>query len=264
MNLRITLSIIGTLLLLEHFFCAYSQSSDKNDATVLIHSDGSISCHVACAFIESATKPKMVTFHFGLPAIPYEKRWQEADDKPIFYSSWLDNGIRYIQTVFTTISQTNNPIQNPAQQTPNLLIVNIMGQSITNQYAEASAALKITFGPTNTQHLVLKDCVVNLKSDTELRPFAFLEVPAEGIAESKGYQLQFFGNMPPSISGSMTLKMPLTGNLTTTDWEALRDKDFSEELEKVKRHWAKQLKNTNTQPSLIKWASNTNQALPHF
>jgi hypothetical protein len=52
-------------------------------------------------------------------------------------------------------------------------------------------------------------------------------------------RLEFQANMPPGNTGAMVVKLPLHLPQGEAEIDQLRDRQFDQELQRVKRHWNK-------------------------
>src|SRR4029077_20147658 len=92
---------------------------------------------------------RQVRYNFGLPQKTPERRWMENDTLPISHSQWESNGIRYTQTVL--LSRLEGGDLSLATAAPDsVLLVQIKGENITNEYREASAAFAVYSGASPT------------------------------------------------------------------------------------------------------------------
>jgi len=178
------------------------------------------------------TVPGESVFRFGLPCGPAVKTWREG---PALRRQWINHGIQYTQTLlivpFATAAEQSRPPGSGRQ----VLLVNVEGQNSNSDYTGASAELILECG-NKPQPIELRDGLIRRLTDGKETLVAGFEIPESGLKVTKGEQLQFFGNMPPSLSGSMTLKLPLfaiSGDTSAPD--ALADLLFEEELRRATR-----------------------------
>ncbi len=68
---------------------------------------------------------------------------------------------------------------------------------------------------------------------------AALDIPESGIRVAHGQALRFSGNIPPSLKGSMTVKVPVGRLSPGTQAIALADLDFEEAFRKLRKSEAK-------------------------
>jgi hypothetical protein len=205
---------------------------------VRVHADGSLT-GVADAIGCSApgrTSTNTTRYSFGLPEGPPQRRWLEADHLPICHTQWETNGVRYLQTVMLTRLEEGDLSATQVGSVDSVLLVRIMGESLTNQYASAEAALAIHEGECATR-LELTNLVVYARPDKLPIPFAVLDISPSGIDTTAGTQLHFRGNIPPATSGSMVIKIPAVQVRDEPTLNRLLDLDFERELQRVKQYW---------------------------
>ena len=195
-------------------------------------------------------------YDFGLPATPPAKRWIEDECLPIMNTEWEQDGIRYTETAFAT-RLDDSALPHPAgtlspageragvrglgfpdmhADDTTVLLVRIAGRNIAQEYKEAHAvlSLKVDGRPlslTLTNGLVL----AKLPSGQVLR--AQVDCQAEGKPHADGKGLRFFGNMPPGADGTLVLKIPFITLDKPEEIERLRDLDFNDEFNRVKKFW---------------------------
>jgi hypothetical protein len=170
-----------------------------------------------------------VVFRFGLPQVPEEKRWEE---KGVLRTQWLTNGVRYTQTVLLTEASLPSAVasSNPLP----ILLVNIEGDNTSGEYTEAAAELAVEIDGKPQSLLLQAGLVWRVAGETRSLLGA-LEIADSGIKEPRGDRLKFSGNMPPSLKGSMTLKIPRRplAEQESPDW--LTDLEFDAALRRVLR-----------------------------
>lgn len=234
--------LAGLTLLVAAAMALSAESQTRTNAFV-IHPDGSI---VAWMEVGSASstgrRSGPVRLAFGMPRRPPERRWRENDTLPICHTEWEQTGIRYTQTVLLTrLAKGELPtLDKPAGDS--VLLVQLRGDSVTNVYTEATAALSARRDEQSLR-LEFRDGLVCLAGTNPAGLLALLDVSSSGIAATNGLELRFQGNMPPGTSGTMTLKFPVAQLKGEPDLERLRDLEFDEELQRVKRFWSQRDRN---------------------
>jgi hypothetical protein len=168
-----------------------------------------------------------IVLRFGLPAIPAERQWREGQ---ALRGLWITNGVRYSQTVLLKRAAVEQAP--PGDAPPAVLLVNIEGENTNSNYADATAALAVEWDGTRRE-LELEAGLVKLLDGPRDSLLGALEIPESGVRRSRGDTLQFYGSIPPSLKGSMTLKVPLTPIKGAEAEERLRDLVFEDELRKV-------------------------------
>jgi hypothetical protein len=206
---------------------------------IVIGDDGSVSGRFGLA----ASEAKAIALNFGLPPVSPVQRRHEQD---VFRTEWISNGIRYTQTVLiTALGAGNANAATTAAKLP-VLLVNIEGENTNTSYTEASAELALSVDG-NRRELELKDGLIWSVQGEARAALGALEIPESGIKLSRGDVLKFSGNMPPSLKGAMTIKIPLEHADEQQPGDRLRDLDFQEELRQAlkpkpagpgKEHWA--------------------------
>lgn len=181
-----------------------------------LHADGAISGQFA--FTNAAERS--MTFRFGFPAGDALSMWREGG---VLRGLWMSNAVEYRQTVLVTDLKPANAPTNDL--THLVLLVNIEGFNTNSEYAEAAIGFSVEFQGRN-QRLKLNGDELTLSRDGHKHFLALLEIPESGVKVDAGERLQFYGNMPPMIKGSMTLKVPLWVPLEKQQVEALRDLEF--------------------------------------
>jgi predicted MFS family arabinose efflux permease len=208
----------------------------------LVQADGSV-LGPAQAHLQSTggsgAEGSRVRYDFGLPRQPPVRRWLEAPGLPICRSTWEHNGIRYTQVVLATRLEAGAPLSPDTPAADGVLMVRLIGENTASDYTEASAALAVRSG-SEVPGLELRGDLIHLAGTNGGALLAVIEIPAGGMATSKGPALRFSGNMPPGITGSMTLKIPAFRTAGSNQFDRLRDLEFDDELERVKRFWADQ------------------------
>jgi hypothetical protein len=174
----------------------------------------------------------VVRFDFGLPALPPAERLQD-DGKPILHTIWETGGVRYTQKVLVTQLGAANPA---AYTNDAVLLVQITGHNLAGEYTNAAASLTVWAGDRPLE-LELRGGLVYAVGIREPRLLGVLDVPGEGIAATNGTRLKFQGHMPPGTTGAMTLKLPARPLSGETEINRLRDLEFDEEAQRVKKFW---------------------------
>lgn len=192
---------------------------------VVVGADGTIRLHLP----QKKAPPVAASFRFGLPACNPAKLWREND---VLHGLWETNGLRYRQTVLMTASPDRNGSPLSPEDGKSILLVNIEGENTNADYAQASAALEMT-AAGERQQLELVDGRIWRGEGSDRSVLAGFEIPESGIKVSKGQVLHFAGNMPPSLKGSMTLKLPLDSQVNDASADRLADLDFETEVRRV-------------------------------
>jgi hypothetical protein len=178
---------------------------------------------------------------FGLPRILPTRQWREGK---ALRQLWVTNGIRYTETALITsflpARENVRPIAGsiasdalPPPQAIRVFLLNVHGENTNQDYTEASAGLSILIAG-QSRELELNDGLVLLLMVGKGRSIAgALEISDSAIKNSSGQLLRFQGNIPPSLQGSFTLKIPLEVPLDPASADFLRDIDFDTELRKT-------------------------------
>jgi len=181
-----------------------------------LHADGAISGQ----FAFSNAAERSMTFRFGFPVGDALSMWREGG---VLRGLWVSNAVEYKQTVLLA---DLNPINAPTNDSAHLvLLVNIEGNNTNSEYAEAAIGFTVEAHGKH-QYLKLDRDELTISCEGQTRFLALLEIPESGVKVGTGERLQFYGNMPPMIKGSMTLKVPLWAPLEKQQVEALRDLEF--------------------------------------
>lgn len=189
--------------------------------TILVHPNGAVEFGMPGV----GGKVQQVRIEFGLPSIAASGRTREG---AVRRSQWETNGIRYTQTVLWKGTPTNAPVE----ASP-VLLIEIEGLNTATEYREATASLSLHINGRPLE-LELRAGAVYDATRPDSAPLAALEVPESGIKAARGRTLQFYGFMPPSINGSMTLKWPL-GTLAKGSLEWLHDLELQQVLREAAR-----------------------------
>jgi len=121
----------------------------------------------------------------------------------------VKDGRQYTQTVLTTPFAAGPNKGNPTAADRFVLVIQVEGVNTNADYTEATAELELETG-RSTRPIELKGGLLRYGNPPEQeRVLGAFEIPESGVKVSKGRKLRFQGNMPPSINGSMTLKLPL-------------------------------------------------------
>lgn len=177
------------------------------------------------------TVPGEAVFRFGLPAGKALKSWREGG---ALRRLWVKDGVQYTQTVLTTPFAAGPNKGNPTAADRFVLVIQVEGVNTNADYTEATAELELETG-RSTRPIELKGGLLRYGNPPEQeRVLGAFEIPESGVKVSKGRKLRFQGNMPPSINGSMTLKLPLF-KLDQVEGaaEALIDLLFEEEFRRA-------------------------------
>jgi hypothetical protein len=209
-------AICGAAVLLLGWWTAVAFA----DEALVLAKDGSISGPLVCAGITN----RQCVLRFGLPTTPAESTEQT---RQVLRRVWLRNGVRYTETVFVWRSNES------AKGGEAALLVNIEGDNISADYAEAWAEFTLDVG-RRRQELELKDGLIWRRTPDGRFVVGMLEVPDAGVVRRSGEVLQFRGSIPPSLKGRMTLKVPLTTSANSAAACAwLEDIDVDREVRKL-------------------------------
>lgn len=216
----------------------FAAEATSTNITVLVSTDGSvvIGNAMASASAHGANAPTRLAF--GLPRQAPVRRWIEDDAPPICHTTWEKDGIRYTETVLVTRRTPGDWTTASLPAAEAVVMVRIFGENFTNEYAGATAELAVERAGTPRRLELCNDLVFSTSGASNAF-VAVLEIPASGIAGTNGMRLEFHGNMPPGNTGSMVVKIPLAPPPGENEIEQLRDLQFDQELQRVKRHWEK-------------------------
>jgi hypothetical protein len=195
--------------------------------TIRLGADGSVS---GCLLLGSGD-PRNVTLRFGLPRIAAVKQWS---DGPAQVKLWVTNGIRYTQTVLLTSATLHPERPDKTAKTTPVLLVNIEGENTNSEYAEAFATLALEVDG-RLQQLELRGGSVLRQSQSTTNLVAALEIPESGVKLASGELLRFSGSIPPSLKGSMTLKVALERLDSLEAEDRLRELDFETTLRQARK-----------------------------
>ncbi len=198
---------------------------DLGGQTVVVEHDGSVQVQ----FRRGESSEQKLVFHFGLPKVALERRWEENG---VLRASWVSNGVRYLQTVLITERPSGS--SSAGSEPGTVLLVNIEGENTNTVYAEASAELAVEIDGKR-QALELQHGVVWRREAESRALVGALEIPESGIKAASGDALKFYGNIPPSLKGSLTLKIPLERLLETKTPDWLVDLEFEAALRRTLR-----------------------------
>jgi len=213
-------------------------ATDSPDHAVLVKSDGSVVIPVVAECSSPGATNSSMRLTFGLPQNAPVRRWLEDDALPVCRSVWETNGIRYTETVLVTRRITGEWTNSNPPTAEAVVMVQIFGENFANDYAAAGAHLAIERAGAPLP-LELRDDLVFSTSGASDNFLAALEIPASGIVNTNGLRLDFHGNIPPGNTGAMVVKFPLAPPSREDEIEQLRDLQFDQELQRVKRHWEK-------------------------
>jgi hypothetical protein len=178
-----------------------------------------------------------VRFGFGMPPVKPLQHRREKRSLPVIITQWEYLGIRYTQTVLLT-RQNRDPLwMSGPPPADAVVMVQLTGENIGTEYTNAVAGLSLSSSDARPLLTLEADLVV-IRYRGQSNLLAQIEVASTGIEQSHGSELRFRGHMPPGSSGAMTVKIPLQSGLSVQDGERLREMDFSEELERVRRFWS--------------------------
>jgi hypothetical protein len=181
-----------------------------------LHANGSLSG----PFAFTDATDRSLTLRFGFPAGDALSMWRDGS---ALRGLWVSNAVEYRQTVLLTDLKQINALTNSTAHL--VLLVNIEGYNTNSEYAEAAIGFSVE-AQGKSQCLKMNGDELTLSRDGQKHFLALLEVPESGVKVDTGERLQFYGNMPPMIKGSMTLKVPLWAPLEKQQVEALRDLEF--------------------------------------
>jgi hypothetical protein len=215
--------ILGALL-----SCAWC-SADAEEI-IKVRWDGSVlgrfaSLREGTASVEAQTP---LVFSFGLPDVPATRIWQENE---VVYGLWVTNGVCYTQTVCIGLASRTDHSQAAATSEDSLvLLVNVEGENTNSYYADAAAEFALEI-EGKRQPVALEDGVIVWHGTSGKQTvLAGLDIPQPGVKVTSGLVLQFQGHMPPSIKGSMTVKIPLGTPPKINEADPLRELEFERAL----------------------------------
>ncbi len=180
---------------------------------------------------------------FGMPSQPALSRKLEADDLPIAITTWEDHLIRYTQTVLVTRLQEGDLVADNQWPPDAVLLVRLHGECLASEYTDARAGFSLSRNKQSIP-LHLADDLIYQAGHTAA-PMASIDIPTGGVAEEAGDVIRFHGNMPPSITGAMVIKIPLAPMGQSNAIEQLRLMNFDDEFRRVKRFWSQPTFHTN-------------------
>ncbi|WCJ60740.1 hypothetical protein NXS98_06320 [Fontisphaera persica] len=211
---------------------AASSSAPAFSALVQVFSNGVVECPTGAFSGGHATTGVAVRFDFGLPPALPARRFL-LDNLPILQTEWEYRGVRYTQRVLVT-RLGEGPLDGMSEDA--VLGVQIAGESLVQEYTNASASLSLKVG-RDPWPLELRGGWIYCPGQAPLLPLAFLDIPSVGIVKTNGLRLEFEGHMPPANSGAMTLWVPRQQLAPGPVRERLLDLDFGETLNKVRDFW---------------------------
>jgi hypothetical protein len=205
---------------------------------VLIYADGSILCPATLLTfaLVSDSKPRSVRYRFGLPANPPQRRSLEADEVPVYQTSWDQDGIHYVQKVLLTCLGMNDPALANMTNLDAVLLIQLYGENKAADYTTAQAEF-VMERDSLPARLELREGRVYAMDVNPPALVALVDVPVTGIGTTNGTRLQFQGHMPPGTTGTMTIKIPVAQPVGREALERLRDLEFDEEVQRLKRAW---------------------------
>ncbi len=208
------------------------------NCVVFVGANGSIAVgNVAASRSANGTNAAM-RFAFGLPRQVPVRRWLEDDTLPICRTTWEKDGIRYTETVLVTRRAPGEWAGANLPPEDAVVMVQIIGENFTNDYTGASAKFTVNRAGRPLSLELRNDLVFSISGASNYF-VAMLEIPASGIVSTNGLRLEFHANMPPGNAGAMVVKLPIHSPRDETEIEQLRDLQFDQELQRVKRHWEK-------------------------
>lgn len=226
--------------------CVISAELDSLEHGIRVRADGSVAIPLLAGPSSSGTTNPATVLAFGLPRRPPVQRWLEDDAPPICHTTWEKDGIRYTETVLVTGRTPGDWATTSLPAAEAVVMVRISGENFTNNYAEASAEFSVKRAG-RALNLELRNDLVFSISGVPNSLVAVLEIPASGIVTTNGSRLEFQANMPPGNTGAMVVKLPLRPPQSDGEIEPLRDLQFDQELQRVKRHWARRGHNGRAQ-----------------
>jgi hypothetical protein len=127
-----------------------------------------------------------------------------------------------------------------------VVLINIEGENTNPEYTDAFASLSIR-KQGECLSLQLTNGILLAQHANFHLTLGALEVPESGIKAAEGKRLEFYGAMPPSIKGGMTLKLPLNWPPHLIDHNRLLELDY----EPAYRQAAKARTNNNPEHALL-------------
>lgn len=236
---RTFLALVAVSTLIGHLQLSVAAADTiSSHGTILVSADGSVAVQNALASHSTHGSNTPVRLAFGLPRQAPARRWLEDDSLPICHTVWEKDGIRYTQTVLVTRLGTGDWPASGFSATGAVLMVQIVGENFTNEYREATAEFALDRA-MKALNLELRDDLIFSNESSSGQFLAVINVPSSGVAGTNGLRLRFRGNMPPGNTGSMVVKLPFAPPAGEADIDRLRDLEFDNELQRVKRHWEK-------------------------
>lgn len=219
-----------------------ARAEDTEPASaIVVRSDGSVTVPAGSLVLPTPLdgKRRAIRCHFGLPQSPPESRMLEDGKNgtlPICRTSWVKDGIRYIETVLVTRLHEGDLMPGGQPPADAVLVVQVAGECLASEYTEATAAFAVEITGVSL-NLQLCDGIVYAAQAKTPAFLAAIDIPASGIENTNGCQLRFRASMPPGTSGAMTVKIPTATPKTAVELDLLRDLTFDDELRRVKRFW---------------------------
>ena len=224
---------------------AAAPGEGRSPLPVQVFSNGVVVCPAGGLAAGDDVAGASVRFDFGLPSVPPVRRFRVAD-LPILQTEWEYQGVRYTQRVLMT-RLGEGPLDGLSEDA--VLAIQIAGESLAQEYTNASASLSIQVGPS-VWPLELRGGWIYCPVRHLPQPWAFLDIPSVGIVKTNGMRLEFQGHMPPANSGAMTLYVPRQRPAAAAARERLMDLDFNETLQRVRDFWRRP-EAQNVRPPLV-------------
>lgn len=161
----------------------------------------------------------------------------EEDRLPIFHAEWLDEGIRYTQTVLLTrLRRGQAGLDGERAWTIGapVLMVRLAGRNTNAHYQVAQVTMTFQV-ESRTIPLFMEGRRV-VAGPEKATLCAVIDGQVQGRAVEEG-GLRFSGDMPPGTDGFMVIKIPLSTLDQPEGMEALEDLDFEDEFRRLKRFW---------------------------
>ena len=205
--------------------------------------DGSIVTRIKAlsSTVQGTERHEEMVFEFGLPAVRPSRQWQEDAHVPVCQSQWHKDGIRYTEKVLLTRLAPGGLLLDGQPPSDSVLLLQITGENLTNEYTEATAAFSLKVG-SKPLDLELRGDLVYVILKGLAVPLGSIDVSPSGVLCTNGPQLRFRGHMPPGSSGAMTIKIPFSKVQEEADFNRVRDLEFEDELTRMKRFWTEHTK----------------------
>jgi hypothetical protein len=211
----------------------------QRPAVVRVQPDGTVQAptNALTARLGGATAAAAwVQYRFGMPTNSPVEREQEDDALPVLHTTWRHGGILYRQSVMVT--RLGRDEQKPTADSPAdmVLLVKLAGENEASYYTNGKAAfvMEIEGQPLR---LAFTNGLAYAAAAQRSLPVAWVDIPAGGVVGTNVRGLTFEGNLPPGLSGAMTIKIPSTPELTSAETDRLGDLDFDEELQRLRKAW---------------------------